>query len=300
MKEIKLFSALLLAFALFSCSTEDKTIDEVLGTTVRGAILRTIAVPNPTFDFTDVSSAWMVTVEEQDQEGGNLLDEVEVFAQLLSPNGNSAEALIKTVPATDFTSGPFGLPRTDISVALSEVLTALDLQDGEYLSSDQFNIRLNVKLTTGQSFTQGDTNPNIAGGQFFASPYFYRAQFFCPIDEVATLFTGTYIVVTDIWADYAPGNEIPVVLGESPYTFRILSTNNPFIGNPNTSYIEVTINPLDGTVTATSNEPFDYGGGFLLDVSGDGRVGACTGDITLSLDFGSFGADQTLTLTKSN
>jgi hypothetical protein len=91
-----------------------------------------------------------------------------------------------------------------------------------------------------------------------------------------------------------------MVLGDAPYTFRILSANNPFIGNPNTSYIEVTINPLDGTVTAASNEPFDYGGGFLLPVTGDGRVGACTGDITLSLDFGTFGIDQAFVLTKSN
>lgn len=300
MKKIKVYSVLLLLAFGFSCSTEEKTVDDVIETTPRGAILRTISIPSPTFNFTDATSKWEVVVEEQDVEKGGLLDEVEVYVQLLSPNGNSSEALAKTVTASEFSTGPFGLPRANISLVLSDVLTLLGLEEGEFLSSDQFNIRLNLKLTTGQSFTQGDTNPNIAGGQFFSSPFFYRAQFFCPIDEAPDLFTGTYTVVTDIWADYAPGAQIPVVLGEDPYTFRILSTNNPFIGNPDTSYIEVTINPIDGTVIAASNEPFDYGGGFLIPVTGDGRVGACTGDITLSLDFGTFGIDQALVLTKAN
>ena len=292
----KYSSVLFALFMAFSCSTDEKTVDDVLATVGQGAILRTIAVPSPTFDFNDTSSEWIVTVEEQDSEDGGLLSEIEVYAQLLSGNGNSDEALVKTIPASELPRGPLGLLRGDIALMLSDVLTALDLQTGDFFSNDQFNIRMNVKLTTGQAFTQGDTNPNIAGGQFFSSPYAYRAQFFCALDDTS-IFDGDYTVVNDAWADYAPGDIVPVVPGDDPFTFRILSTENPYITNTDTSYIEVTINPEDGSATAVSNEPFDYG--VPIDVEGAGSVGTCTGDINLVLNFIGYSSDQQFSLTKN-
>ncbi|MEM7381794.1 MAG: hypothetical protein AAF361_11435, partial [Bacteroidota bacterium] len=163
-------------------------------------------------------------------------------------------------------------------------------------SDDQFNIRLNVKLSTGQAFTSGDANPNVSGGQFFASPYSYRAQFFCALDD-ASLFDGSYRVVTDAWADYQAGDVVPVEQVPGSFSFRILSTANPFINNTDTAYIEVTINPEDGTVVASSNEPFDYG--VPVDVTGSGSVGTCTGDINLVLDFVGQATDQGFTLVKN-
>ncbi len=295
MKKIFAYYPILLVLLLGACSTDEKTAVDVVEDVGRGAILRTLAIPSPTFDFNDASSQWTVTVEEQDSQNGDLLSEVEVYAQLLSANGNSDEFLVGTVPASGFTEGPFGLPRADISLVLSDVLAALGLQPGEFGSDDQFNIRLNLKLTTGQSFTNTDQTANIAGGQFFQSPLNYRAQFFCALTD-ASAFSGTYTVVVDAWADYVAGETVPVVPGDDPFTFRILSTNNPFIVNTATSYIEVTINPADGTVTAASNESFDYG--VPIDVVGRGSVGTCTGDINLILDFVGFAADQQFSLVK--
>ncbi|MCX2679796.1 hypothetical protein OOZ15_07595 [Galbibacter sp. EGI 63066] len=297
MKKIIRYSLLtVVALIVSSCSTEDKTVDDVIENVERGAFLRTIAVNNQTFDFNDTSSMWSITVEEQDQENGALLEEVEVYAMLIAADGNSSEELVKTIPASQFSPGPLELPRADIEVAFSEALSALGLQSGDFESTDQFNIRLNLKLTDGRSYTQGDANPNITGGQFFQSPFAYRVQFFCALAD-ASLFSGSYTVTADAWADYAPGDQVPVVEGDDPYTFRILSTNNPFINNTDTSYIEVTINPDDGSVTAMANEVFDYG--VPVTVSGSGTVGTCTGDINLILDFVPFATDQLFTLTKN-
>ncbi len=292
---IKYLSIALIMF-LASCSTEEKTVDDVIDNVGRGSILRTLAVPSPTFDFNDTSSQWTVTLEEQDSEDGVLFSEVEVYVQLLSTNGNSEEMLVKTIPASEFSDGPFGLPRADVSLTLSSVLSTLGLQSGDFASEDQFNIRLNLKLTNGQTFTNTDVNPNISGGQFFQSPFNYRAQFFCALTD-ASIFNGDYTVVADAWADYAPGDIIPVALGDDPYTFRILSTKNPFINNTDTSYIEVTINPEDGSVTAASNESFDYG--VPIDVLGVGSVGTCTGDINLVLNFVGYAEKQQFTLRKN-
>lgn len=103
----------------------------------------------------------------------------------------------------------------------------------------------------------------------------------------ASLFNGNYVVVNDAWADYAAGDVVPVEF-VSDYTFRLLSTNNPFINTPGTSYMEFTIDPSDGSVTVSSNECFDYGPGFCLPVTGSGSIGTCTGDNNVVLDFEGF------------
>lgn len=297
MKKIVTYSFIAaLAFFAGSCSTDEKTVEDVLNSVHRGAFLRTLSVNSETFDFNDTSSVWSITVEEQDYEGGFLLEEVEIYTMHIGTDGNGPEEFVKSVPASQFSPGPFGLPRADIEVAFSEVLNALELQAGDYVDSDQFNIRLNLKLTDGRSFTQGDANPNITGGQFFQSPFSYRVQFFCVLEDTS-LFSGTYTVTADVWADYAAGDQIPVVEGDDPFTFRILSTNNTYIANTETAYIEVTIDPEDATVTAQSNEPFDYG--VPVNIVGTGTVGSCTGDINLVLDFLPYQTEQLFTLTKN-
>lgn len=288
MKKIKIYFAfvfLALLTGVSSCSSDDKLVDDVLATTERGLILRTAAVNNATFDFFDPSVAWSVTLEAQDAENGALLSEVEVYMSFVDDGTAGTESLVKTIPASDFTTGPFGLPRGEVSATLAEVLSALGLQDGDYDSSDSFNIRLVAVLTDGREYTNNAAG-TVLNGSFFSSPFGYSAQFFCALAD-ASDFDGNYTVVADAWADYNAGETVPVEF-VSEYTFRILSTNNPFIANPGTSYMELTIDPSDGSVTVASNECFDYGPGFCLDVTGSGSVGTCTGDINVIIDFGGF------------
>lgn len=102
----------------------------------------------------------------------------------------------------------------------------------------------------------------------------------CPFNM--SLFTGSYKVVTDTWEDYSPGDLITVQPGPAANQFKILSTSNPYISNPSTSYMLVTVQN-DGTVALASNQPFNYGGSTgLLGLTGTGTVNFCTGGINIS------------------
>jgi hypothetical protein len=282
-------------FVITSCSTEDKLIDQLFDTVERGAVLRTIAVTNPTFDFLDTSKSWSVNLEIQDEKNGSLVSEIKVYATLVDDGTVGSENLVKTISTSSFSIGPYGFPRGDVSLSLQETIDALGLSVGDYDSADSFNIRLVAVLTDGREYTN-DAGGTVTGGSFFSSPFAYSAQFFCALAD-ASNFDGNYVVTVDAWADYSPGEVVPVQF-VSGYTFRILSTNNPFINNPNTSYMEVTIDPTDGSVTLTSNECFDYGGGFCTDVIGTGSVGTCTGDINVVLNFTLCCPNQTFSLVK--
>ncbi|NQU84450.1 MAG: hypothetical protein HQ541_01695 [Mariniphaga sp.] len=287
---------LLVAFTLMqSCETDDKIIDDVYNNVTRGAVLRTIETPNATFDFFDTSSRWIVTVEAQDIQNGDLLSEIRIHSAFVNDGTIGTEVLVKTIPASELTTGPFGFPRGDVSISLQEALDAAGLVAGDYDSGDSFNVRLESVLTDGRIFTSTNTVGTITGGSFFSSPFLYSVQFFCALQD-ASNFDGNYIVTNDVWADYAPGEVVQVEF-DSGYTFRILSTNNPYIANPSTCYMIVTIDPSDGSATVTSNECFDYGPGFCLDITGAGSVGTCTGDINLIIDFGPY-TNQAFSLVK--
>jgi len=291
----KIIAFLLAFFLMQSCETDLKTIDEVYNNIERGAVLRTVEIINPTFDFNNTSSQWIITLEAQDSEDGKLLSEIRVYSAFVNDGTAEAEVLVKTISPSDFTSGPFGFPRGDIVVSLQEVLDKAGLEPGDFESSDSFTIRLESVLKDGRTFTSTNTVGTITGGSFFSSPFQYSVQFFCALED-ASVFNGNYIVTNDAWADYEVGEIVPVEF-VSGYTFRIMTTNNPYIDNQATAYMEVTINPADGSATVTSNECLNYPGFACLDVTGAGSVGTCTGDINLVIDFGSY-TDNGFSLVK--
>ncbi len=291
-----------LALALLTaaaCSEDDKLIDDVQNTVERGLVLRTVSVNSGTFDFFDSSLAWSVTLEAQDEENGALLSEVDLLITFVNDGDAGTETLVKTVPASAFSEGPFGFPRSEVTITLDEALTVLGLQAGDYDSADSFIIRLVAKLTDGREFTNRGKG-TVLNGSFFSSPFAYSVQFFCALPD-ASLFQGNYTVTADVWADYAGGETVPAEFTgtDGEFTFRLPNTVRPFVINTATSYLLVTIDPSDGTVLVSSNEPWDYGGGFITTVTGDGTVGTCTGDINLSLDFSGSSQNQAFTLTKN-
>lgn len=283
---------------LSSCSSDDNSsvANQVQATTTNGAALRTISINQGTFNYTNTASEWSATVEIQ---GGNL-SQLKLYATHVTDSGSSAEKYVKTFLPSIFTTGSNGYPRGDVSVSLAETLTALDLIAGQYAASDKFILRFELILTDGRVFSSANSGATVTGGSYFSSPFEYAAQFSCPLSD-ASIFNGTYTVVADAWQDYVPGDAIPVVYDPSdgPFTFRILSTNNPYILNAATSYIKVTVDPATNDVTVQSNEDFNYGGGFIVDVTGDGSVGSCTGDINVKLDFSGSSQNQTLSLIKN-
>lgn len=272
---------------LQSCTGDESIVNKFQAETTQGAILRTIKVNQNTFNFYDTSAEWSVSVEEQDNANGKNMAEVKVYAQQTTGGVTKTEKLVKTYPASYFTTGPNGYPVGDITASLAETLTALGITTGEYTPADKINMRLELVLTDGRTFTSTNAATTITGGVFFNSPFEYSVQFFCPLANAAD-FNGNYKIVTDGWADYAVGDIIPVVYdpADGLYSFRILNSNNPYLYNPN-SYFIVTINPLDATVTVSTNEIMDYG--YEVNPTGTGSVGSCTGDINLEITYNPYG-----------
>lgn len=170
------------ALMLSSCDDGDKIIDEITDTTTRGAVLRTIET-NGVLDRFDTSTTFDFTFEEQDPEGGDLLETVDLFLGFddnTEGNGTTErdELLLRTYMPGDFTDGPFGLPRASYSTTLADALTALDIEEGEFDGGDAIEFRLVLNLTDGRSFTNSDNTGTITGA-FFSAPFFYGPIIAC-------------------------------------------------------------------------------------------------------------------------
>ncbi|MBT8273667.1 MAG: hypothetical protein KJO77_07670 [Bacteroidia bacterium] len=181
---LSLFAVLLIA----SCTSRDNVIDDVLDGVENGAVLRTTQVFNADIPLGDETAVWSIEIEYQDVlDGAGLLSEVRVYAGFKDNNDdgvdvNAAEVIFQTIPAADFSPGPFDLPRAIITLSAAEMLNAFGLTFDDTNSGDQYQIRLEVELTDGRIFTNTDAAGIITGG-FFASPYFYNANVICEFER---------------------------------------------------------------------------------------------------------------------
>ena len=299
----KIFSLLIFSFVitfLNGCSNEDKVIDQVFDQTTSGVTLKTVKQDSPNFNFLNKASAWETTVELRGISEINKVKEVKLFVNHTTNKVTSKEVLLKTFPISAFVKAPpYDFPNAKLSATFGETLTSLSLTDGKYTANDKFQMRLEVILEDGRTYSNTNSSGTITGGSFFSSPYIYSVQFSCPLND-ASLFNGNYKVTVDAWSDYAIGAVVPVVYSvtNGQYKFRILNSNNPYLVNT-FSYYEITVNPSDGKVTVVSNETLDYGGGFKTNVTGSGSVGSCTGDINLTLNFSGSSQNQNFSLIKN-
>ncbi|MFC4636130.1 hypothetical protein ACFO3O_19645 [Dokdonia ponticola] len=191
--------AIFLIFSMtlcFSCSEDDKAIDTVVEEIERGAILRNIDRISPNFLRTDVQSAFTVVLEEQDLEEGGIFDFVRLYLQYKDrtpENGDlsASEIMLKDIPNTDFQTGSNGLPVGTVEVVYQEAIEAFSLDAGAIQAGDQFELRMEIHLTDGRTFSTENGSASIfTDACFFKSPYRYVINV---IDTIpADLFTGVY------------------------------------------------------------------------------------------------------------
>ena len=212
----------LLVVATVACEQDDKTIDGLFETIERGAVLRTVSVTGGALDVLDTSAATTIEVEEQDIENGGLLSEVRVFVNLTdntpASTTTTSETLLTTIPASDFETGPFGLPRGSFTATLGEMATALGISEGDYNCGDALVLRLELELIDGRSFSSDDVTGTVQGGSFFSSPFQYVVNLIAPLPS-DDLFTG----------DYQLTQTAPGIFGVSDYqdgVYSVTTVNN--------------------------------------------------------------------------
>ena len=195
-----IFKFLFASLLVVSCVDSENTIDTVLDYET-GAILRTISVNNAVLNSSDPNSTFSVTVEEQDEADGALFAQVNVYVQLrdlTADNGDSSVdfTYVRSMPASEFTTGPVGLPRGTVEMPFGEAASAMGVGPDDYTPGDVFVVGLEVELTDGRTYDWTSAAGIITGG-FFASPFKYNALLTC------SPMPGTYVV--DMYDSYGDG-----------------------------------------------------------------------------------------------
>ncbi len=295
MKKIKIILAtLILALLLPSCENDGGT--SKIGYSSNGAVpnIQKIAGSDSSINLVAVNNGNLIHLGFTVDKAIGDITSMNIIGFYTKANGTIYKATlvsnVTTFPAS------FNITQTDLFNAFAELNSASDIQLGDQL---KITAELTLKDGSVQKIINDDGSDNFSSNIATSNRYKVQQTYdvSCPIND-SSLFNGNYKVVKDSWADYAVDASVPVVAIANTYKFRILSTNNPYLVNPGTSYMEVTIDPSDNSVTVQSNEDFNYGGGFKVPVTGKGVIGSCNGDINLTLDFGTY-VDNVFKLVKA-
>lgn len=225
----------LLLISIISCDDNDIVSTETLSDEItRGAVLRTRDYISNDYITDDLTSTFSIQLEEQDQQNGGLLDEMEVYLRYVGYNTDtdspsSDELLYETLAATAFTINSNGLPETLLTISFEQALTALGLTLSDVAVKDQFVIRLNLKLTDGRAFSTGSSSSNIiAYDTFFSSPFCYTVNVVESIPE--NQFTGLYslesIVDGPNGETFVDAETVEVTKGRSSSTRQFFAWHN--------------------------------------------------------------------------
>ncbi|NJK83121.1 MAG: hypothetical protein HC912_04165 [Saprospiraceae bacterium] len=187
MNKFKILFGFLFALSLNACTD---FVDPAIpySTFETGTYLRTLETPT-TFNFAEIGSAtFKVMVEAVDAENGGTVQEVEVFVKRRRGAALTPEARVATVPASAFQNHSIILPNVHpksgsiypaatIEVPVTQALQAISLSTTDINAGDFLEFRLALTTKSGRIFTNSNLSGDIAGGQYYRSPFFYRVEF---------------------------------------------------------------------------------------------------------------------------
>ena len=267
-----------LAIFMVACQESDNAIDAIFDGTTRGAIIRTVSLNSGEFNSYDLNSAFDVDIEVQDVEKGGLMEKVNVYLGF-----KGVEVLAKTLTPNNFTTGPAGLPRTNIRITLAEAIATLGLSSSQYTGGDALPVRLELVLIDGRVFSSDDAAGTLQGS-YFSSPFKYNTVIKCiPNSAVPGIYT---ISMVDSYGDGWNGASVDVTIDgtTTSYTIDDGATATHVVTIPagastmsfaytngdwdsEASYV-ITYTKLDGTSeqTALTDGPSSAGGTKVLSV----------------------------------
>ncbi|MBX2961679.1 MAG: hypothetical protein KF687_04150 [Cyclobacteriaceae bacterium] len=154
--------------------------------------LRTIA-STPNINFFELNTAaFNLEIEAVDDQGGNSVQEVDVYVAKRRGQTLTPEVKIATLPKSAFASSAASkYLRASYSTTIQAALTAMGLTNADVNGGDFFEFRLDLLDTQGRRFSNLNLSPDISGGAYYRSPFFYRLPVICPSN-----LAGTYTVST--------------------------------------------------------------------------------------------------------
>jgi len=170
-----------------------------------GLYLRTLARQSTSFDLFNLGTArFEIDIEVVDGDGGNTIQEVVVSVRhrrLIPGVGNQFipagtatqvnDVVIKTLSASEFSSNPDSrFIGSKVLVTTPEVLTALGMTQAQVEARDVFEFRLEARDVNGRIFNDINASPDVRGGLFYQSPFFYAVEVVCPL--LPTFAVGQY------------------------------------------------------------------------------------------------------------
>ncbi|HMN88575.1 MAG TPA: hypothetical protein PKD70_09170 [Saprospiraceae bacterium] len=201
MNKIKIFFGFLLVISVAACTDwVDPSIPYSDFET--GTYLRTLARTADVNFFNLDNAKFSVTVEAVDAEDGKTVREVEVFVKRRRGNSLSPEAKVATVPASAFQPHSIILrdihpasgskyPAATIEITIPQALQAMNMTKADINGGDFFEFRLSLTTTSGRVFSSENLSGDVQGGQYYASPFFYRVPVVCP-----SSLQGEYVATT--------------------------------------------------------------------------------------------------------
>jgi len=207
MSKIKVLFGFMLALAISACTDFVDPAIPYSGFDT-GVYLRTLSV-TPNFNFFALSSSkFSLMVEAVDIEDGKTVDKVDVLVRRRRGQALTPEVQVKSVPASEFkphtvidpivhqaSGSPY--PAATIEITVPEALAAMSLTAADINGGDFFEFRLILTDKKGRTFTNSNLSPDLSGGQYYRSPFFYRIPVVCP-----SALGGTYnYVQTNMFCD---------------------------------------------------------------------------------------------------
>lgn len=154
-----------------------------------GTYLRTVERTSTSFNFFDLSnSRFALTLEAVDIEDGATVDKVEIFVKHLRIVPGTGLVftptdyrLVKTIEDSEFQPNSASrFLRASFSITATETLTAVGLNTSQINGGDFFDYRVVLTTKSGRVFSDNNRSADVAGGFFYASPFFYRIPVVCP------------------------------------------------------------------------------------------------------------------------
>ncbi len=226
MKKIQLLFMLILYGFTINCSQDP---DSSTALTVEeekevGAYIRTVTIEDSEFHIGGTNNVFKTVLEVQDEEDGDLFDEIEVYLKFKDntpDNGDNSvdELFLKTLERSVFEMGPFDLPRSPLEISQQEAFELLNLNETSISCKDQFLVRLNLKLGDGREITTGQSSSKIiAFDDFWSSPFCYTINVVESIDPASFLgtYTMTSISNTELPPSFGEQLQIEITQGHAP------------------------------------------------------------------------------------